>query len=87
MGKMCHRRQLSIVLLQSANFSSFFSFLMYCCNWLHRLELLRQAQAKDGNSGHELTGEQPVGIELPRRVHSLLPIVTTFNHQSHLQYQ
>jgi len=23
----------------------------YCCSWLH-LELLRQAQAKDGNSGH-----------------------------------
>ena len=23
-----------------------------CCSWLHRLELLRQAQEKDGNSGH-----------------------------------
>jgi len=23
-----------------------------CCSWLHRLELLRQAQDKDGNSGH-----------------------------------
>jgi len=23
-----------------------------CCSWLHRLELLRQAQAKDGISGH-----------------------------------
>jgi len=23
-----------------------------CCRWLHRLELLRQAQEKDGNSGH-----------------------------------
>jgi len=23
-----------------------------CCSWLHRLELLRQAQKKDGNSGH-----------------------------------
>jgi len=22
-----------------------------CCSWLHRLELLRQAQEKDGNSG------------------------------------
>jgi len=22
------------------------------CSWLHRLELLRQAQGKDGNSGH-----------------------------------
>jgi len=24
----------------------------FCCSWLHRLELLRQAQEKDGNSGH-----------------------------------
>jgi len=23
----------------------------YCCSWLHRLEL-RQAQEKDGSSGH-----------------------------------
>ena len=23
-----------------------------CCSWLHRLEPLRQAQQKDGNSGH-----------------------------------
>ena len=23
-----------------------------CCSWLHRLELLRKAQEKDGNSGH-----------------------------------
>jgi len=23
-----------------------------CCSWLHRLELPRQAQAKNGNSGH-----------------------------------
>jgi len=23
-----------------------------CCSGLHRLELLRQVQAKDGNSGH-----------------------------------
>jgi len=23
-----------------------------CCSWLHRIELLRQAQARDGNSGH-----------------------------------
>jgi len=23
-----------------------------CCNWLHCLELPKQAQAKDGNSGH-----------------------------------
>ena len=26
--------------------------LWYCSSLLHRLELLRQAQAKDGNSGH-----------------------------------
>jgi len=32
---------------------------------LHRLELLRQVQAKDGNSGHQLTGKQPAAIELP----------------------
>ena len=42
----------------------FFSFYIYltsvaheepavmCCSCLHRLELLRQAQEKDGNSGH-----------------------------------
>jgi len=24
----------------------------HCCSWLHRFELLRQAQARDGNSGH-----------------------------------
>jgi len=41
-----------------------------CCSWLHRLELLRQAQAKDGSPGHQLTGKQPAGIEFPRRVHS-----------------
>jgi len=23
-----------------------------CCSWLHRVELLRQAQKKDGHSGH-----------------------------------
>jgi len=28
------------------------SFVSWCCSWLHRFELLRQAQAKDGNSGH-----------------------------------
>ena len=41
-----------------------------CCSWLHRLELLRQAQEKDGNSGHKLIGKQPVAIELPHWVHS-----------------
>jgi len=35
-----------------------------CCSWLHRLELLRQAQEKDGNSGQLLTGKQPVAIEV-----------------------
>jgi len=37
--------------------------------------------------GIKLTGKQPAEIVLPRRVHSLLPQVTTFNHQSQLQYQ
>jgi len=23
-----------------------------CCSWLHRLERLKQAQARDGNSGY-----------------------------------
>ena len=40
------------------------------CKWLHRLELLRQAQEKDGNSGHQLTGKQPAAIELTHWVHS-----------------
>jgi len=35
-----------------------------------QLPLLMQAQDKDGNLGHELTGKQPAAIELPRRVHS-----------------
>jgi len=41
-----------------------------CCSWLHHLELLRQAQYKDGNSGTDLTEKEPSAIELPRRVHS-----------------
>jgi len=41
-----------------------------CCSWLHRIELLRQAQAKDGNSGHYLTGKQPAAIKLSHWVHS-----------------
>jgi len=35
----------------------------------------------------KLTGKQPAAIELTRRIHSLFPLVTTFNHQSQLQYQ
>jgi len=35
-----------------------------CCSWLHRLELLRQAQVKDSNSGNWLTGNQPAAIEI-----------------------
>jgi len=29
-----------------------FHLIAYCCSWLHCLELLGQAQARDGNSGH-----------------------------------
>jgi len=36
----------------------------YCCSWLHRLEILRQAQEKDGNSGHKLTGKHLAAIEI-----------------------
>jgi len=35
-----------------------------CCSWLHLHELLRQAQEKDGNSGHKLTGKQLAAIEI-----------------------
>ena len=38
--------------------------------YLHRLELLRQAQEKDGNRGIKITGKQPAAIELTRRDHS-----------------
>ena len=34
-----------------------------CCSWLHALEQMRQAQEKDGNSGH-LTGKQPAATEI-----------------------
>ena len=37
----------------------------YYCSWLHRLEPLRQAQEKDGNSGHWVTGEQPASKRDP----------------------
>jgi len=36
----------------------------FCYSCLHRLELLRKAQEKDGNSGHSLTGKQPAAIEI-----------------------
>jgi len=41
--------------------------LRCCYRYLHRLELLRQAQEKDGNSGHKLTGKQPATTEITRR--------------------
>jgi len=45
---------------------------MDCCGSVivNRLELLRQAQEKDGDRGIELTGKQPAAIELIRRDHS-----------------
>jgi len=36
-----------------------------CYRYLHRLEALKQAQEKDGNSGIKLTGKQPDAIEIP----------------------
>jgi len=41
-----------------------------CYRYLHRLEALKQAQEKDGNSGIKLTGKQPDAIEIPHWVHS-----------------
>ena len=39
------------------------------CSWLHRLELLRQAQGKDVIRGIKLTGKQPAAIEHPHWVY------------------
>ena len=41
-----------------------------CYRYLHRLELLRQAQEKLTTWGIELTGKQSAAIELTRRDHS-----------------
>ena len=43
---------IEICVKQYCNTTFPFSRGTYCCSWLHRLELLRQAQASDSNSGH-----------------------------------
>jgi len=43
----------------------------YCCSWLHCRELLRQAQDKDGKSGHWLKWKQPAAIEIHHWLHSI----------------